>query len=309
MAKKRKKNNLKNIILLILFIISFIYTLTTTEFEAKEAVLLSDDLTFEEKDIIDEFLKIYFFDVGQADCTLIINNHKTMLIDAGNNEDGKLLANYIKDLGIDTIDYLVGTHAHEDHIGGLDNIIDSFNIGTIYMPYTTEKTTTTKTFEDVLDSIIEKDLSITSVETGDKFTVGSANCEIMHVNNSEPTDANEQSICIRMEFGEESYLFMGDATENNEKTRTWPKTTVLKVGHHGSSTSTSKKFLEQVSPGISIISVGEDNSYNHPNKALLTRLENINTNIYRTDELGTILLISDGKSNMIKSIETNVNGN
>ena len=114
---------------------------------------------------------------------------------------------------------------------------------------------------------------------------------------------------LQIEIQDKKYLFMGDANENVEETRKWSKTNVLKVGHHGSSTSTSEEFLEQVSPSISIISVGKNNSYNHPNKVLLTKLENCNTNIYRTDEMGTILLISDGKSNMIKSIETNVNGN
>ena len=251
--------------------------------------------------------KIYFLDVGQADSSLILNNGKTMLIDAGNNEDGDLLVQYIKSLGITKIDYLVGTHAHEDHIGGLDDIINAFDIGTVYLPYTTEKTTTTKTFEDVLDSLIAKNLSVTTANIGDKFNVGNAECEVMYVDNSEPEDTNDQSICIRMVFGDESYLFMGDASQNVEKTRDWIKTTVLKVGHHGSRTSSSKNFLEQVEPQIAIISVGKDNSYKHPHKEAIKRLEEINSKIYRTDELGTILLISDGQSNMIENIRTNTN--
>lgn len=313
MSKRRKKSNFKNIIILVISIISAIIVYfggnLSLKNETENQNVIAKEPTFSKEDVTDEFLKIYFLDVGQADSTLIINNNQTMLIDAGNNEDGNLIVEFIKSLGIEKIDYLVGTHAHEDHIGGMDDIINNFNIGTVYLPYTTEKTTTTKTFEDVLDSLIAKKLSITTANIEDKFTLGNTNCEIMYVDNSEPEDTNDQSICIRLEFKNESFLFMGDASGKVEKARNWPQTNVLKVAHHGSKTSTSKEFLKQVKPQIAIISVGKDNSYKHPSEQVLERLESIKAKIYRTDELGTILLISDGDSNTLEKIKTNTDGN
>lgn len=313
MSKRRKKSNFKNIIILVISIISAIIVYfggnLSLKNETENQNVIAKAPTFSKEDVTDEFLKIYFLDVGQADSTLIINNNQTMLIDAGNNEDGNLIVEFIKSLEIEKIDYLVGTHAHEDHIGGMDDIINNFNIGTVYLPYTTEKTTTTKTFEDVLDSLIAKNLSITTANIGDKFTLGNTNCEIMYVDNSEPEDTNDQSICIRLEFKNESFLFMGDASGKVEKARNWPQTNVLKVAHHGSKTSTSKEFLKQVKPQIAIISVGKDNSYKHPSEQVLERLESIKAKIYRTDELGTILLISDGDSNTVEKIKTNTDGN
>lgn len=313
MSKRRKKSNFKNIIILVISIISAIIVYfggnLSLKNETENQNVIAKEPTFSKEDVTDEFLKIYFLDVGQADSTLIINNNQTMLIDAGNNEDGNLIVEFIKSLGIEKIDYLVGTHAHEDHIGGMDDIINNFNIGTVYLPYTTEKTTTTKTFEDVLDSLIAKNLSITTANIGDRFTLGNTNCEIMYVDNSEPEDTNDQSICIRLELKNESFLFMGDASGKVEKARNWPQTNVLKVAHHGSKTSTSKEFLKQVKPQIAIISVGKDNSYKHPSEQVLERLESIKAKIYRTDELGTILLISDGDSNTVEKIKTNTDGN
>ena len=159
-------------------------------------------------------LKVYFFDVGQADSILVMNQDKTMLIDAGNNEDGELLVKNLNTLGVTKIDYLIGTHPHEDHIGGLDDIIKNFEIGTIYMP---KVQTNTKTFEDVLDAVKEKNLSITTPKINDKFLVGDAECKVLSVDNNEK-NLNLSSIVIQMKFDTLSYLFMGDAeTEVEEK--------------------------------------------------------------------------------------------
>lgn len=239
----------------------------------------------------DNNLRVYCLDVGQGDSILITNNNKTMLIDASTNEMGSRVVKYLNDLGIKKIDYLVGTHPHEDHIGGLDNVIKNFDIGTIYMP---NVVATTKTFEEVIDAISAKKLKVTSPKTGDKFTVGNAECEVMSIR-SDKDDYNNCSIVIKMDFNNVSYLFTGDAEESVESSRKWPHIDVLKVGHHGSNTSSSKKFLEQIKPEVALISVGQGNTYGHPTQATLKRLSNIGAKIYRTDENGTILLIEKGE--------------
>lgn len=239
----------------------------------------------------DNNLRVYCLDVGQGDSILITNNNKTMLIDASTNEMGSRVVKYLNDLGIKKIDYLVGTHPHEDHIGGLDNVIKIFDIGTIYMP---NVVATTKTFEEVIDAISAKKLKVTSPKTGDKFTVGNAECEVMSIRNDKD-DYNNCSIVIKMDFNNVSYLFTGDAEESVESSRKWPHIDVLKVGHHGSNTSSSKKFLEQIKPEVALISVGQGNTYGHPTQATLKRLSNIGAKIYRTDENGTILLIEKGE--------------
>ena len=246
-----------------------------------------------------ERIKIYFFDVGQADSILLTSNEQTMLIDAGANETGKTVVKNLQNLGVTKIDYLVGTHPHEDHIGGLDDVINNFEIGTIYMP---KIQTNTKTFEDVLDAVKNKNLKITAPNVGDTFNVGNINCEIMSCDSElakKENNLNLSSIVIRAEFKEQSYLFMGDAETKNENSRTWKQANVLKVGHHGSDTSSSKNFLNQIKPQIAIIQVGKDNSYGHPKQEILNRLAKLGILIYRTDEKGNILLESDGINNKI----------
>lgn len=237
---------------------------------------------------------VKFFDVGQADSILVQSAGVNMLIDAGTNNMGNTVVQNLKDLGITKIDYLVGTHPHEDHIGGMDDVINNFEIGTIYMP---KVQTNTKTFEDVLDAISNKGLTITTPEVGYVFEVGNTKCEVMCAGTGtteENSNLNLSSIVIRMVYGEESFLFMGDAEEKNESSRQWPQTTVLKVGHHGSDTSSSESFLNQVKPEISVISVGINNTYGHPKKTTLDKLNALGTSIYRTDQNGTITITCDG---------------
>ena len=239
-------------------------------------------------------LQVYYIDVGQADSILIINKEDAMLIDAGNNEDGEDVVNFIKDKGITKLDYVVGTHPHEDHIGGLDDVINSdIEIENVLMP---KIETTTKTFEDVVDAISNKGLTVKAPSKGDTFTLGDSNLEVMTDSILDEDNLNLSSITLRLQYGNNSFLFMGDSEKENEKTITWPKTDVLKVGHHGSDTSSSEEFLNEVKPSISIIMAEKGNSYGLPKEEIVERLENVGSKVYRTDENGTIEVTSDGNN-------------
>lgn len=253
-----------------------------------------------------EKLQIWFLDVGQADSILIQNGDANMLIDAGNNEDGKKLVSYFQSLGIESFQYVIGTHAHEDHIGGMDDIIDNFDIDTFYMP---DAITTTATFESVLDSLEAKNIAFQTPSIDSIFKLGNATIDVLYVG-TDDSDLNNTSIVLKLTYGNTSVLFMGDAEKEVETIieKKDISADVLKVGHHGSNTSSSKTFLEKVNPSYAIISVGTGNSYGHPSNTTIQNLENQNIQIYRTDENGTIIMTSDGTDITFQTIQTNTNG-
>jgi len=241
-------------------------------------------------------LKVHYINVGQADSILIQQGSTAMLIDAGNNEDSEIVKSYIANQGITKLDYVIGTHPHEDHLGGLDYVINSFQIGKIYLP---KASSTTKTFEDVVNAIKNKGMKATNPTPGESFKLGQATCTVLAPNGSGYKDANNNSIVIKVTFGSNSFLFTGDAEEVSEKEMLAKgydlKADVLKIGHHGSYSSTSQEFLNKVSPKYAVVSVGVDNSYGHPNKESMDRLKAKDIPTYRTDQSGTIIATSDGK--------------
>lgn len=297
MSRRKRKNNNKFItFIFIIAVICYIFSLYSNQKE-----------TYSNKNVVSSNLQVYFIDVGQADSILITNQDHYMLIDAGNNEDGPKLVKYFKDeLGISKFDYVVGTHPHEDHIGGLDDIINNFTIDNFYIP---DVMTTTKTFEDVLDALDNKGLEITVPNIGDKFNLGEAEFEVMYTG-TDDSDLNNTSIVLKMIFGNYSYLFTGDATDKVEKILLDKDidVDVLKVGHHGSAYSSSKEFLDKVTPKYAFISVAKENSYGHPSKDTLNRLMKYTRKIYMTSELGTIMIDSDGKKIEVSSFATDTNG-
>ena len=255
----------------------------------------------------EERLEVTFIDVGQADSILLENEGHYMLVDAGNNEDGPKLVNYFKNQNIHQFDYVIGTHPHEDHIGGLDNIIENFDINTFYMP---DVITTTKTFEDVLDALGEKNMTLSIPKTNATFKLGDATVKVLYVGTEDESDLNDTSIVLKVTYQNVSFLLTGDASTKVEEKLNQAdlESTVLKVGHHGSSTATNEKFLNTVNPKYAIISVGENNQYEHPHTTVLNTLAAHNITTYRTDQDGTIKVITDGTNIEINTSKTDTNG-
>ena len=302
MAKRRKKKGENKFIRLILIIITVIGGFYLSEIDGTYSLNNTQE-TFSD---ISSDLVVSYLDVGQADAILVQNNGEAMLIDAGNNEDGELLVEYFRKNGVSSFKYLVGTHPHEDHIGGLDDIINNFSIDTIYLP---DVITTTKTFTEVLDAIENKNKTYEIPKIGEEFYLGEARGVVIYTGNDD-NDLNNSSIVLRLSFGNTSFLFTGDMEKKIEK-KILDKdiqADVLKVGHHGSEFSTMDTFLKRVNPKYAIISVGKKNSYGHPHKIILDKLNKNNVETHRTDEEGTIVVTSDGKNIMITSKQTDTNG-
>ncbi len=302
MSKKKINKILNTIIILLLVLISLAYT-------KKE--LVDNNENTNEKTVstlkTNSNLEVYYFDVGQADSILIRENDNNILIDAGNNEDGEKLVDYLKnDLNIEKFNMVVGTHPHEDHIGGLDNVIDSFDIDTILMP---NATSTSKTFENVLDSIEKKDYKITVPKINEEFNYNNINIKVLYTGTDEK-DLNNTSIVLKLTYQNNKFLFMGDATSKVEKKLLNEdiKSDVLKIGHHGSEYSTTKNFLDKVNPQYAIIEVGKNNTYKHPKKITLDKLNKKNIKIYRTDIDGTIKVASDGNNLKFETLKTDLDG-
>ncbi|GAA0123025.1 MULTISPECIES: ComEC/Rec2 family competence protein [Clostridium] len=241
-----------------------------------------------------EKLMVHFIDVGQADSILIEQGNSTMLIDAGNNDDGKIIKDYLKKRNITKIDYLVGTHPHEDHIGAMDDIIYEFEIGKIFMP---KKTATTKTYRDVVTAANKKSLKFTAPKVGESFNMGEAVFTIL-APIKDYEDANNSSIVLKMKYGNNTFLFTGDAESSSEQdilnSKNDLSADLLKLGHHGSRTSSSDKFLDAVKPKYGIISCEKNNDYGHPHVETVKKMRERNIKLYRTDEQGTIVATSDG---------------
>lgn len=245
----------------------------------------------------DSKLEIHFLDVGQGDSTLITCDGYSMLIDAGKNDQGAEIQSYLESKGIKKLDYVIGTHPDSDHIGGLDVILYAFDVGQVFMP---DYTKDTKTYDDVVQAVEDKDLKRIQPEVGDTYELGGAEFTMISPNDNYGDQANDYSIGFLLAHGENTFLFTGDAEEDSEEDMVENdiplKADVYKVSHHGSKTASTEEFMEEVDPEYAVISAGEGNSYGHPHAEVMNRLRAMGVEVFRTDEQGTIVLQSDGET-------------
>lgn len=241
-----------------------------------------------------EDLKVHFLDVGQGDSIFIeLPTNETILIDASIKDASNKIINYLREENVSKIDYVFATHPHSDHIGGMSAVIKAFDIGQIYMP---KAVTTTKTYENLLLTIKDKNLKIKTAKAGNTIIdTDDLKLVVLAPNQDSYESLNNYSIVLKLTYKEKSFLFMGDAETLSEKEITGDvEADVLKVGHHGSRTSTSQAFLNKVNPSYAVISVGLNNDYKHPHQEVIDRLEKKNIKIYRTDQNGDIMFTTDG---------------
>lgn len=245
-----------------------------------------------------ELLTVRFLDVGQADSALIRCGDDAMLIDGGNVADSSLVASVLQSEGLDTLDVVAATHAHEDHVGGLSGALNVCTAQRVIAPVTQYYS---QAFSDFVRYTEAQGLSVEVPAAGDTFSLGGAQVTVLGPVR-EYDDTNNTSLVLRVDFGSTSFLFTGDMERNAEEDLLahWGedalRADVLKTGHHGSDTSTSYPFLRAVMPQIAVISVGAGNSYGHPDDAVLSRLSDEGAAVYRTDECGDITVVSDGET-------------
>ncbi len=243
-------------------------------------------------------LTIHFIDVGQADSALLECGGEFMLIDGGNRDDGQLMVSYLEQMGVEELSAVVCTHAHEDHVGGLPSVLAVYPTQAVYAP---TRTYSSRIFDDFMYYVDQQGLEVTIPQPGDTIPFGEAEITVLGPVKSYP-DPNNTSIVLKVVYGESTFLFTGDmeVAAENDMMDYWDNDAlfaadVLKVGHHGSNTSSGYRFLNAVLPTYGVIPVGKDNDYGHPHKEPLSRFRDAGVTLFRTDELGHVIASTDGK--------------
>ena len=288
-SNKRQQRMIRLILFAIILMAAVFLTIYYIESGRTEPALSTDNQSE---------LSVLFIDVGQADSVLIyLSTGETMLIDAGESSEADAIREELDERRITDIDILVATHPHADHIGGMCTLIEHYDIGQVLMPDMGAKSAV---YRNLMDAISSRGIPVTEAYAGYEFSLGSARCIVVSPDADADKDANNESVVIFLDFYDSEFLFTGDMEKWAENelldAQYYIDADVLKVAHHGSSTGSSQAFLDVVTPEYAVISCGRDNKYGHPHQETLERLIAAGAEIYRTDEAGDILFLSDGKT-------------
>lgn len=291
----RKKKLTKALLAIVILVLAIIVesVITSDEQQVPEQPNISNSQTREQPTELTEELKLHMIDVGQADCFLFMKGDKVALVDCGTRSTGKDAVEYIKSLGITRIDYVFGTHPHHDHMGGMYDIITNFEVGKIIIPQVKEGQVTTNWYIKLMKQIVDGNYEVEYSKTGNEYFLGGAKIQIVWQSELEQDNVNNYSDIIKVSFGDMDVLMTGDAeTEIEEevlRSGVQIDAEILKVGHHGSNTSSSDEFLDEIDPDYGLISCKVGNKYEHPTKNTMEKLQQREVEVYRTDECGTVI--------------------
>lgn len=295
------KRKLTTILAIVAAILSFLLVLQEETYPRKEQPAQME----EDNTSLKDPMTVHFVDVGQGDCTVITDTlGNVIVIDCGEVGQGDEVEKYLKSIGVDHINVLIGTHPHSDHLGGMAYIVENYEIDTIYLPDTGSKKITTQYYKNLLTAIKTRQensdgkFKVTYPKVGQTIQLGEINIQFLAPSQNKYSNANNYSIATRISYGDVDVMLTGDAEalSENEILETGLKldSEVMSAGHHGSDTSNSKDFLDAVAPEYIVISAGVGNSYRHPIKSVMEYLEESEIAVFRTDEQGNIVMTTDG---------------
>ena len=293
MARRKRKNSVTSVVLTVVILIAAVLYNHFVGFGGQRAT-----------DVVEGTIEVHILDVGQADCTLIRSAGGDVLIDAGDTDTQSEIVDMILAAGTTELEYVIFTHPDSDHIGGADEVVKSIPIKNIILPEIHESDIpTTKVYENMIASIEENEsIHVIAAVSGTTYTIGDLKMKLLAPNSGNYDNINDYSVAARFDFGETSFLFTGDALKKSEAEMLgcYPpselKCTFFQAGHHGASNANTPAFIQAVSPEIVAVSCGKNNKYGHPTDEALSTYASVGAKVYRTDELGTIVFTSDGKT-------------
>ena len=293
-GRKKLAKPLTTIIVAIILVIgSFLGINVSDLIPESEPLPTQQEATIPNQNVEGE-LVVHMIDVGQADCFLLIQDGETALVDCGTRSTGKDAVEYIKELGITTLDYVIGTHPHDDHMGGMYDVITNFEVGKVIIPDSSDGEITANWYLKLMDELKTGEYNVQYPEQGDIYKLEDATMQVLAAETDVNGNTNNYSIVMKVSFGQMDMIMTGDAeTEIEEiilESGVDIDAEILKLGHHGSDTSSSQEFLDAITPEYGLISSKVGNKYEHPIKSTMDKLQAMNVVVYRTDECGSVIM-------------------